>query len=190
MQFTYETENLILRVIDQTQAPKVLEFYKNNPEFAEVEPVMHNFYTLQFHETVLGYEYKLILKMNLLRLWIYSKEDPQTIIGTLSFRNISKTFFHSCEVGYKMDKQYRNRGYCSEALQKGFEIMFTEMDIHRIEAIVLPDNQASIHLLEKLGFQREGLKRQCVQLQGKWRDHYQYSLLVDDTPYKKSNPIP
>ena len=177
MQFTYETDRLILRVLDTRFAPQVLDFYQNNPDFTEVEPIMDNFYTLHFHETVLSYEYKLILKMSMLRLWIFPKDDPWKIIGTISFRNITRAFFQSCEVGYKIDQAYRHHGYCKEALQKGCDIMMNELSIHRIEAIVLPDNEISIHLLESLGFQREGLKRECVQLQGVWRDHFQYALL-------------
>jgi ribosomal-protein-alanine N-acetyltransferase len=181
MKFTYETDRLILRVLDSSWAPQVLDFYQNNPDFARVEPTTDNFYTLHFHETVLRYEYELTLKMSMLRLWIFSKDDPAKIIGTVSFRNITRSFFGTCEVGYKMDHEFRNQGYCQEALSRGFEVMFSELNLHRIEAIVLPSNLASIHLLEKLGFKREGVKRQCVKLQGEWRDHYLYSLLSIDS---------
>ncbi len=177
MKFIYETDRLILQVLDSSWAPSVLTFYQNNPDFARVEPITDNFYTLHFHETVLRYEYELTLKMTMLRLWIFSKDEPDKIIGTISFRNITRNFFGSCEVGYKIDKAHRNMGICQEALRKGFEVMFSELDLHRIEAIVLPSNQASIHLLENLGFMKEGTKRQCVKLQGEWRDHFLYSLI-------------
>lgn len=177
MKFTYETDRLILRVLDSTWAPQVLDFYRNNPDFARVEPITDNFYTLHFHETVLRYEYELTLKMSMLRLWVFSKDNPNKIIGTVSFRSITRNFFGTCEVGYKMDHEYRNQGYCQEALRKGFSIMFDEFNLHRIEAIVLPSNRSSIHLLENLGFQKEGLKHQCVKLQGEWRDHFLYALI-------------
>ena len=55
--------------------------------------------------------------------------------------------------------------------------MFDELNLHRIQAFVLPDNEPSIRLLESHGFKREGIARSNLFLQGEWRDHAQYSLI-------------
>ena len=51
-----------------------------------------------------------------------------------------------------MDKDFRRKGYMYEAISKGMEIMDEELHLHRVEAIVLPDNEPSIALLENLDF--------------------------------------
>ena len=56
------------------------------------------------------------MKLSMLRYWIFEKGNPNQIIGTVSFRNIVKPIYESCTVGYKMDRDFVNMGYCSEAL--------------------------------------------------------------------------
>lgn len=183
MKSQYETEHLILRIGSEQMAPMVLDFYKKNlTDFAAVEPIDEKqFLSIRYHQTVLAYEYKLTLKLSMLRLWIFLKDDPSVLIGTISFRNILRSpFFACCETGYKMDAAYRHHGYAHEALSLGLSIMFQEYGLHRVEAIVLPENTASIKLLSSLGFSREGLLRKKVRLQGVWRDHFLYSILSDD----------
>ena len=67
-----------------------------------------------------------------------------------------------------------------EALELGNEVMFREMSLHRIEAIVMPDNTPSMKLLESLGFEQEGLMREKIYLNGCWQDHYLYAKINHD----------
>jgi ribosomal-protein-alanine N-acetyltransferase len=57
---------------------------------------------------------------------------------------------------------------------------FGALNLHRIEAACLPHNVASIRLLEKVGFRREGLARGLVCINGAWQDHVVFALLTDD----------
>ena len=52
--------------------------------------------------------------------------------------------------------------------------------LRRIEAACVPYNEASMHLLEKVGFRREGFARQYLCINGTWQDHVLYALLRDD----------
>ena len=52
--------------------------------------------------------------------------------------------------------------------------------LHRIEAACIPDNLRSLRLLEKAGFQREGLLRSYLRINGVWQDHYLYALVAGD----------
>jgi ribosomal-protein-alanine N-acetyltransferase len=54
--------------------------------------------------------------------------------------------------------------------------------LHRVEAACIPDNIRSIRVLEKAGFQREGLLRSYLRINGAWQDHYLYARIVDDVP--------
>ena len=57
---------------------------------------------------------------------------------------------------------------------------FHVLDLHRIEAGVQPHNIGSIRVLEKAGFQKEGLSRQNVKINGEWKDHYLFAILATD----------
>ncbi|MCR4611318.1 MAG: GNAT family N-acetyltransferase [Lachnospiraceae bacterium] len=180
MNFVYETDRLLLKICGEEIAEDVLVFDLHNAkEFEAVEPIdVDNFYKLDHHRNILRYEYKKMLQLSIVRFWIYRKEDPDNIIGTVCFRNIAKPIYSACQVGYRMDKAFTGYGYCTEALRAGINIMFNDLGLHRIEAMVLPDNEASIAILRKLGFKKEALLREKLMIQGVWRDHFLYSLLA------------
>ncbi len=180
MKFEISTEHLTLRVITKQNADQVLDFYLRNREiFEKYEPVFgDDFYTIEHQRKILDFEYQNILKLSMLRYWIYEKDNPCQIIGTVSYRNIVKPIYESCTIGYKMDKDFINRGYCSEAIKNTIPLLAKEMGIHRFEALILPDNAPSIHMVEKLGFQKEGVLRDKIIIGGKRLDHCMYSYLA------------
>ena len=68
----------------------------------------------------------------------------------------------------------------AEALDLLAGYAFDTLRLHRIEAACIPDNARSIRVLEKAGFQREGLLRSYLRINGVWQDHYLYALIADD----------
>ena len=181
MEMYYETDRLILRILSENSAPQVLDFFeKNKAIFESFEPERpKNFYTLEYQSALLKCEFDLIVKMGTLRFWIFTKEQPQQIIGTVSFQNIIRSVYQSCQIGYKFDPLYWKQGYATEGITKAISIIFQEFHLHRIDALVLPNNKPSIRLLERLGFQAEGLCRSCIFLNNHWTDHLRYSLIQD-----------
>ncbi|SES11710.1 GNAT family N-acetyltransferase [Lachnobacterium bovis] len=179
MLFQYETDRLVLRICRTDEAKTVLDFYKNDKYlFEKYEPDrMPNFYTVSYQKKILKWEHSLLLKLEAVRFYVFLKDDPNTIIGTICYHRIEKSIYQSCEVGYKFASKYQHNGYAQEALRLLNDVMFNELNLHRIEAKVMPKNTASINLLEKLGFYREGLNRKCILLHNKWEDHYLYSLI-------------
>jgi len=118
--------------------------------------------------------------MNGVRFWIFLKEQPDTIIGTVSFQNVTRSIFQCCSMGYKVDKNYQQQGYAYEAISALLPIIAQEMGMHRIEAFVSPDNTPSIGLLEKVGFTYEGIRHSCIYLHSNWTDHLQYSFICSN----------
>ena len=179
MNLTYETDRLILKVLKASDAPAVLDFYTDNMELFEKYEAARpqNFYTLSYQKTLLNAEYNLTIKLTAVRFYVFLKEQPDVVIGTIGFRNIVQSVYHSCETGYKFAEEYQHQGYAFEALIEGTQIMFDDLKLHRIEANVMPSNLASIHLLESLGFVQEGLVHDHALIQGKWENHLRYALI-------------
>lgn len=186
MHTIFETDRLILKVLSPAYAPLVLEFYEQNKEYFEPwEPArVGNFYTENFHRANLGCECNEIMKSAFLRYWIFRKEKPSEIAGTVCFSNMQRGAYQSCALGYKMDHLLWCRGYAEEACRSAISVIYDSYHIHRIEALVHPSNLPSLKLIEKLGFYREGLSQSCIKINGSWEDHYRYSMI---TPYHGQN---
>lgn len=179
MKFSYETDRLLLKILDGTNANDVLRFYLSNRELFERCEALRpdNFYTEQFQRRVLNHEFNMCIKQIGVRFWIYEKTDSSHVIGTVCFRNIIRHVYQSCEVGYKFDQLFWHHGYACEALQKSIEIAFEDMNLHRITAYIMPDNTASIRLVERAGFSFEGIARKSALIRGAWEDHAIYSII-------------
>lgn len=177
----YYTERLSLKVLDTFSAQMVLDYYLRNRSFlGEWEPVRNEkFYTKAYHEEQLKNDLSLIENKDLLRLWIFNKNDESRIIGSIGFSNIVRGVFLSCYLGYKLDQDEINQGYMTEAIQKGIDIIFNEYGLHRIEANVMPKNQRSLRVTEKLGFYNEGIAQKYLKINGIWEDHVHMVLLND-----------
>lgn len=182
MNFELSTERLNLKVLGPEAAPMVLSFYQRNKDiFEKYEPILGNdFYTLERQKNILDFEHKNIMRLLMVRYWIFHKNNPTQIIGTVSYRNIVRPIYESCTIGYKMDRDYVNQGYCSEAIRATLPTVSSELGIHRFEALILPDNTPSIHLVEKLGFKFEGILRDKIIIHGERLDHCMYSYLADN----------
>ena len=67
----------------------------------------------------------------------------------------------------------------TSAVRLTLDFAFRHLGLHRVEASCLPHNQASIRLLQKCGFEREGLARGYLKIAGEWRDHLLFARLCD-----------
>ena len=182
MKFELHTERLVLKVLNTDSADKVLNFYKKNADIFELyEPLLgDDFYTLDHHKKILEFEYKNIMSLNMVRYWLFDANNSSTIIGTVSLRNIIRPIYSCCTIGYKMDRDYMNKGLMTEALNCVIPHAISELGLHRFEALVLPDNAPSISLLKKIGFQQEGLLRDKILIGDTRKDHLMYSYIANN----------
>ena len=70
-----------------------------------------------------------------------------------------------------MEPAAQGKGYMHEALLRALDFIFSEKKLHRVEASVMPHNQKSIHVLERLGFEKIGLAKAYLNIYGNWEDH-------------------
>lgn len=181
MRKSYTTNRLILRLIDTKDTIKVLSFYNRNRDHFEPweQKRSPNFYTYNYQYTSLSLENELINKKKLLRFWIFPKENPNLIIGTINFYNITKGCFSNCQIGYKIDREYLGMGYAFESIKYALKVLKDEHKLHRIEARIMPSNINSIKLIEKLNFNNEGLARSSIKINGEWEDHFVYAYVEE-----------
>ena len=103
-----------------------------------------------------------------------------TLVGGLGLGNVRRGVSQTATLGYWVGEPYARRGYTFEAVRRVLDYAFDELELHRIEASCLPNNEASRGLLLKLGFLCEGEARGYLRIDGVWRDHLIYALLKED----------
>ncbi len=104
--------------------------------------------------------------------------------GGISLSHVRRGVSQSAALGYWIGRDYAGRGYMTEAARAVVGFTFDQLGLHRLEAACLPTNDASIALLESLGFQREGYARAYLRINGAWQDHVLYALVHDDPPHR------
>jgi [ribosomal protein S5]-alanine N-acetyltransferase len=104
------------------------------------------------------------------------------LVGGITLANIRHGVAQSGQIGYWIGEQFAGQGFMLEALGLVSRFAFDTLRLHRIEAACIPDNKRSIRVLEKAGFQREGLLRSYLRINGIWQDHYLYARIEDDPP--------
>jgi ribosomal-protein-alanine N-acetyltransferase len=103
------------------------------------------------------------------------------MVGDCNFTNIVRGPFQACHLGFSLAKQFEGQGLMREALTSAITYIFDEIRLHRIMANFRPENARSERLLKRLGFEREGLARSYLRINGVWADHVLTSL-INQTP--------
>lgn len=103
-----------------------------------------------------------------------------TLIGGITVSRILRGVAQTCSIGYWTGEPFIGQGYMTEAVVGLLPEIFVEQGFHRLEAACLPHNSASIRVLEKCGFQREGYARGYLKIDGKWQDHFLFAMLEGD----------
>lgn len=133
--------------------------------------------------------YTLLIQQELIEIYAEQKEndlaysfgifenDTGLLVGTISLVQVMRGPLQSAVLGYAMDKKHNNKGYTTEAVKLIVAYAFRKLGLHRIEAGVMPGNDASIRVLEKAGFRKEGIAIKNVQINGEWQDHQVLSII-------------
>ena len=85
-------------------------------------------------------------------------------------------------IGYWVSQLVAGRGVAPTALALAMDYCFREMDLHRIEVCIRPENKASLRVVEKLGLTLEGLRQRYINVAGQWCDHLAFVQYSDDAP--------
>lgn len=94
-----------------------------------------------------------------------------------NFTNIIRGPFQACYLGYSIDDAIQGQGVMREILLAGLNYVFTEFNLNRVMANYIPCNVRSGRLLASLGFEKEGLAKSYLKINGRWQDHILTSKL-------------
>lgn len=176
-----ESERLHLRTFVESDAKNLAELMQRNKYFwATYEPL----YDAEYYTEEAQYR-KILEGMHLQRsnreysFGIFTKDEKE-LIGHISLYAIKRLPYSSAFIGYSIDERHTGQGIATEAVKEVVQFAFNVVNLHRIEAYVSPKNIASIKVLEKANFKREGLLKELLYINGSWEDHYIYALLRND----------
>ncbi|MGG6310377.1 GNAT family N-acetyltransferase [Paenibacillus macerans] len=173
------TKRLLLKVVDPSETDQVLDYVVRNKIFLrEWEPQRtEEYYTYPFQKKSLEEDFEKNQKGSLRKFWLFL---GNRIIGSAALSNIIRGAFQSCYLGYGIDEQEQGKGLMTEVIEAVVAHAFQELKLHRIEANIMPRNQASLRVVEKLGFVNEGISRDYLKINGKWEDHIHMVLINED----------
>ena len=101
------------------------------------------------------------------------------IAGVVNISQIVTGVFQSAYLGFYGMAGFGGRGLMTDALRQVIAYAFNDLGLHRLEANIQPSNARSLALVKRLGFQKEGFSPRYLKIDGEWRDHERWAILVD-----------
>lgn len=109
------------------------------------------------------------------------RRDDERLLGGVALTNIRRGAAQTATLGYWLGAEMTGQGYMTEAVDALCKWAKADLQLARIEASTLPENDASRRVLERCGFQKEGFAKAYLEIAGKRRDHVLYGLNLNDS---------
>ncbi|MFD1884493.1 GNAT family N-acetyltransferase [Paenibacillus wenxiniae] len=167
-----QNDRIQVRLIDTMDAQQLLALETRNREFFQQFTGARD----ESYYTLAGQEHIIQTRMERAEqdqgYWcVIVHLETEQIIGYIMLTEVVRNHLQSCWIGYFLDASYNGQGIMTDAVQMTVQYAFEHLHFHRLEAGVMPHNKSSIRVLEKSGFEREGLARKNVKINGVWQDH-------------------
>lgn len=117
--------------------------------------------------------------------FLICRREDGAIVGGMALSQIFRKAFQNAYLGYYLAEKFTGKGYMSEAVRLILRFAFKELKLHRVEANVQPENLASIAVLQRCGFTREGFSPKYLKIGGRWRDHERFAIIAEDWRKRK-----
>ncbi|MDX1494284.1 MAG: GNAT family protein, partial [Longimicrobiales bacterium] len=119
-----------------------------------------------------------------LRLAAFDGEER--LLGLFALNEIVRGVFQSAYASWQVRAAEMGQGVGTDGVRALLDIGFRDapggVGLHRIQANVMPGNGASLRIVEKVGFRREGLARRYLRIAGRWEDHEMFALTAEEWP--------
>jgi ribosomal-protein-alanine N-acetyltransferase len=173
---TLETERLVLRKIDVSDADDMFSYSKREDVTRYLLWDVHPdpLYTEQY----VRYLQKKYAVGDFYDFAVVPKSLGR-MVGTVGFTSFDLPN-RSAEIGYVISPDYQGRGYATEAVKRLIAFGFEVCALERISAVCMKENYASLRIMEKCGLKREGLLRSAVFAKGEMKDVYLSAVTKTD----------
>lgn len=113
-------------------------------------------------------------------LMVTARSDESRIIGRVALAGILRGAFQNAYLGYWIDEGHQRRGLMTEAVEAATSFAFTTAGLHRVQAAVMPRNEASLRVVQKVGYRREGFAVKYLCIAGVWEDHWLFAVTAEE----------
>jgi [ribosomal protein S5]-alanine N-acetyltransferase len=117
--------------------------------------------------------------------FLICRAEDGAIVGGAALSQIFRKAFQNAYLGYHLAEKFTGRGYMTEAVSLILKYAFRDLKLHRVEANVQPHNAASIAVLQRCGFRKEGFSPKYLKIGGRWRDHERWAIVKEDWRKRK-----
>jgi [ribosomal protein S5]-alanine N-acetyltransferase len=100
--------------------------------------------------------------------------------GEINISSVQRGPFQSAYVGYWIDERHAGRSYVPESLVAVARYCFEELNLHRLQIAIIPRNEASRRVVEKLQIREEGTALRYLEINGVWEDHIRYAITTEE----------
>ena len=111
------------------------------------------------------------------------------LVGELNVSGVTRGPFQSCSIGYWVDQRHAGNGYIPEAVVAGLRFAFEDLSVHRVEIAVVPRNQRSRRVMEKLALRSEGVAQRFLEINGCWEDHERFAITAEEWAQRRDGLI-
>jgi len=168
-----ETEHLIVRLPQAANVPEIVSYYGLNRD--HLQPFSPTFAPDFLDERMWQEQVRIRTREHAagesFRAFLFPRSDPDKIVGNLNLTQVHRGALQSCVLGYNLAHGEQGKGYMTEAVNGAVAFAFERWRLHRVAANYMPRNERSAAVLQRCGFQVEGLAPAYLLINGRWEDH-------------------
>ena len=177
------TDRLVLRPLTPEDAPRLLAYVMENRAWLDPWEPAHpdSYFTLEGQRSILVQCQDDRRNDSGVLFGLFERNGaPGELHGRISVSGIVRGIWQNGFVGYSVSQSRAGRGYMTEALQRLVLFCFADLQLHRLQASIIPRNGASQRVIEKCRFRYEGRALRYLRIGKVWEDHDIYALTADE----------
>ncbi len=169
------------RLIEPDDAQALCNYFIRNREFHDPWSPLRpaEFFTVRFLRDLLRASIPLRHSVREFRFGAFAGVDGKRIVGALNLSSIERSMFQNGRLGYSVDHEWAGRGLMTDMIRRVQQFAFDGLQLHRLEANVIPHNVPSNRVLLRCGFRLVGMSPRMIKIADRWQDHNMYAQTVE-----------
>lgn len=107
-------------------------------------------------------------------------DGSQTLVGRVALTSVVRLSWCNANLGYYVGREHTGKGHATDAVRLAVTFAFRDAGLHRVQAGVMPANTASLRVVAKAGFRREGYAPRYLRIAGRWEDHVLFAVTAEE----------